>query len=114
MGLIYFLNAVKFIHPTKKFSNPCLARDYVKQIGGFDEVIDVRSPAEFEEDHVPGASEYCCASLINLQTNQSLYLFAVKHNSLNNISVNLPVLDNAQRAEVGTLHNSRVKWHIVE
>ncbi|MGH1343370.1 MAG: tRNA 2-selenouridine(34) synthase MnmH [Nannocystales bacterium] len=39
----------------------------------FDEVIDVRSPSEFAEDHVPGA-------------------------------VNLPVLDDAQRAEVGTLY----------
>lgn len=39
----------------------------------FDEVIDVRSPAEFAEDHIPGA-------------------------------VNLPVLDNAERAEVGTLY----------
>ena len=28
------------------------------------------------------------------------------------IAVNLPVLNNAERAEVGTLHNSRVKWHI--
>ena len=37
----------------------------------FDEIIDVRSPSEFEEDHVPGA-------------------------------VNLPVLDDAQRVEVGT------------
>ncbi len=37
----------------------------------FDEIIDVRSPSEFAEDHVPGA-------------------------------VNLPVLDDAQRAEVGT------------
>jgi len=51
-------------------------REYVRQIGGFDEVIDVRSPAEFEDDHIPGA-------------------------------INLPVLDNAERAEVGTLHNSR-------
>ena len=39
----------------------------------FDMVIDVRSPGEFAEDHVPGA-------------------------------VNLPVLDNAERAEVGTLY----------
>ena len=31
-------------------------RDYVCQIGGFDEIIDVRSPAEFEDDHIPGAS----------------------------------------------------------
>ena len=35
--------------------------------------IDVRSPAEFAEDHIPGA-------------------------------INAPVLDNAERAEVGTLH----------
>ncbi|MBV1861240.1 MAG: tRNA 2-selenouridine(34) synthase MnmH [Nannocystaceae bacterium] len=40
-------------------------------LGAFDEVIDVRSPSEFAEDHVPGA-------------------------------VNLPVLDDAQRVEVGT------------
>ena len=39
----------------------------------FDEVIDVRSPAEFEQDHLPGA-------------------------------MNLPVLDNTQRTEVGTLY----------
>ena len=40
---------------------------------GFDDVIDVRSPAEFVEDHIPGA-------------------------------INLPALDNAQRAEVGTIY----------
>ncbi len=40
---------------------------------GFDEVIDVRSPAEYAEDHVPGA-------------------------------VSLPVLSDAQRAEVGTIY----------
>jgi len=39
----------------------------------FDMVIDVRSPAEFAEDHLPGA-------------------------------VNLPVLSNAERAEVGTIY----------
>lgn len=39
----------------------------------FSEVIDVRSPAEFAEDHIPGA-------------------------------VNLPVLNNEERAEVGTLY----------
>lgn len=39
----------------------------------FDDIIDVRSPAEFAEDHVPGA-------------------------------INLPVLDDAQRAEVGTIY----------
>ena len=40
---------------------------------GFDDVIDVRSPAEFAEDHWPGA-------------------------------INLPVLSNEERAEVGTLY----------
>lgn len=40
---------------------------------GFDEIIDVRSPAEFAEDHIPGA-------------------------------INLPVLDNAERARVGTIY----------
>lgn len=39
----------------------------------FDEVIDVRSPSEYAEDHVPGA-------------------------------VNLPVLDDAERARVGTVY----------
>lgn len=39
----------------------------------FDEVIDVRTPLEFEEDHLPGAR-------------------------------NLPVLNNEQRVEVGTLY----------
>jgi tRNA 2-selenouridine synthase len=40
---------------------------------GFDTVIDVRSPAEFAEDHVPGA-------------------------------INLAVLDNDERARVGTIY----------
>lgn len=39
----------------------------------FDQIIDVRTPAEFAEDHIPG-------------------------------SINCPVLDNAQRIEVGTLY----------
>ncbi len=39
----------------------------------YDEIIDVRSPSEFAEDHIPGA-------------------------------INLPVLDNAERAEVGTIY----------
>lgn len=39
----------------------------------FDTIIDVRSPAEFAEDHIPGA-------------------------------INCPVLDDAQRAEIGTLY----------
>lgn len=30
----------------------------VAQLDGFDEVIDVRSPAEFDEDHIPGAVNY--------------------------------------------------------
>ncbi len=39
----------------------------------YDMIIDVRSPAEFADDHLPGA-------------------------------VNLPVLDNDQRAKIGTIH----------
>jgi len=40
---------------------------------GFATILDVRSPAEFAEDHIPGA-------------------------------INLPVLNNAERAEVGTIY----------
>ena len=43
---------------------------------GFDTVIDVRSPAEFAEDHLPGA-------------------------------INLPVLDDAERAQVGTIYKQQ-------
>ncbi len=45
----------------------------IAQLAGFDTIIDARSPAEFAEDHLPGA-------------------------------VNWPVLDDAQRVEVGTLY----------
>ena len=47
---------------------------------GFDDIIDVRSPSEFAEDHLPGA-------------------------------INLPVLSDEQRAEVGTIYvqNSRLE-----
>jgi tRNA 2-selenouridine synthase len=48
----------------------------VAQLPGFDEIIDVRSEAEFAEDHVPGA-------------------------------INCPVLDNDQRARVGTIYKQR-------
>ena len=48
-------------------------RSPLADVGGFDEIIDVRSPAEFAEDHIPGA-------------------------------INCPVLDDAQRSEVGTLY----------
>ena len=43
---------------------------------GFDALIDVRSPAEYAEDHLPGA-------------------------------INLPVLDDAQRATVGTIYKQQ-------
>ncbi len=39
----------------------------------YDDIIDVRSPSEFAQDHIPGA-------------------------------INLPVLDDAERAEIGTLY----------
>ena len=42
-------------------------------LGAFDDIIDVRSPAEFVEDQVPGA-------------------------------INLPVLDNEERARIGTIY----------
>jgi tRNA 2-selenouridine synthase len=45
----------------------------VDRIDEFAEIIDVRSPAEFIDDHVPGA-------------------------------ISAPVLDNEQRAQIGTLH----------
>ena len=48
-----------------------LAEIGVGALSGFDTIIDVRSPSEFAEDHLPGA-------------------------------INLPVLDDAERAEVGT------------
>ena len=48
-------------------------------LAGFDVVIDVRSPGEFAEDHVPGA-------------------------------INLPVLSNAERAEVGEIYVQRDKF----
>lgn len=48
-------------------------RPTVADLASFDEIIDVRSPAEYAEDHIPGA-------------------------------INCPVLDDAQRAEVGTLY----------
>ena len=40
---------------------------------GFDDIIDVRAPAEFAEDHLPGA-------------------------------INLPVLNDAERAQIGTIY----------
>lgn len=51
--------------------NPATAS--ADSLDGFDAIIDTRSPAEFAEDHLPGA-------------------------------INCPVLDDAQRAEVGTLY----------
>jgi tRNA 2-selenouridine synthase len=45
----------------------------VAELDQFDALLDVRSPAEFAEDHVPGA-------------------------------INVPVLDDAERARVGTLY----------
>lgn len=45
----------------------------VSQLSDFDEIIDVRSPTEYAEDHIPGA-------------------------------ISAPVLDDEQRARVGTLY----------
>jgi tRNA 2-selenouridine synthase len=45
-------------------------------IGDYDTIIDVRSPSEFSEDHIPGA-------------------------------ISCPVLDDAERAEVGTIYKQQ-------
>ena len=50
-----------------------LERADLASLAGFDAVIDVRSPAEFAQDHAPGA-------------------------------INLPVLGNDERAQVGTIY----------
>lgn len=50
-----------------------LARYFAPDRPAFDVVIDVRSPGEFADDHIPGA-------------------------------INLPVLSDAERAEVGTIY----------
>ncbi len=52
---------------------PIACDEALAQLARFDAILDVRSPGEFAEDHVPGA-------------------------------LNVPVLDDAQRAEVGTLN----------
>jgi tRNA 2-selenouridine synthase len=62
------MNQVKSTHSPKQIGVAKLT-----QIGEFDEIIDVRSPAEFTQDHLPGA-------------------------------VNYPVLDDAERARVGTIY----------
>ncbi len=54
-------------------SHPAPFSATVDQLGDFDSIIDVRSPSEFAEDHLPGA-------------------------------INCPVLDDEERARVGTLY----------
>ena len=56
-------------------SNPHILKldQFLSELDRFDLVIDVRSPAEFALDHIPGA-------------------------------VNYPVLDNDERAKIGTLY----------
>ena len=56
-------------------SNPQILRrdQFLAELDSFDCIIDVRSPAEFALDHIPGA-------------------------------VNFPVLDNEERAQIGTLY----------
>jgi tRNA 2-selenouridine synthase len=46
------------------------------ELAAFDDILDARSPAEFAEDHLPGA-------------------------------LNVPVLDDAERAQVGTVYKQR-------
>ncbi|HZX29490.1 MAG TPA: tRNA 2-selenouridine(34) synthase MnmH [Telluria sp.] len=49
------------------------AQDAMARLDSYDAIIDVRSPSEFAEDHLPGA-------------------------------INLPVLDDEERAQVGTIY----------
>lgn len=58
--------------PDARVATPLTLED----LRGFDEVLDARSPAEYREDHLPGA-------------------------------VNVPTLDDAERALVGTLYAER-------
>jgi len=53
---------------------PIAIDDAVDGLDRFDSVVDARSPAEFAEDHLPGA-------------------------------INAPVLDDGERALIGTIHN---------
>lgn len=64
---------MKRIHPVLSPKAESSVPATVADLAAFDEIIDVRSPGEFAEDHVPGA-------------------------------INLPVLDDAERARVGTLY----------
>lgn len=57
---------------------------YTRELWGrepcpYDDIVDVRSPGEYAEDHIPGA-------------------------------VNLPVLDDTQRAEVGTIYKQQTAF----
>lgn len=52
---------------------PIACDEALAQLAQFDAILDVRSPGEYAEDHIPGA-------------------------------LSVPVLDDAERAEVGTLH----------
>jgi tRNA 2-selenouridine synthase len=59
--------------PVQAPAKAAAPRVTVDELDGYDALIDTRSPAEYAEDHIPGA-------------------------------LNLPVLDDAQRARVGTIY----------
>lgn len=61
------------MHPPRAAVSRAPLSVTVAQLAEFDEIIDVRSPSEFADDHIPGA-------------------------------INCPVLDDQQRAEVGTIY----------
>jgi tRNA 2-selenouridine synthase len=65
----WLIHPAGFFEVSLRYNEPVT----VAQLAGFDEVIDVRSEAEFAEDHIPGA-------------------------------INCPVLDNRERAHVGTIY----------
>ena len=56
-------NWVNFTSDTTPFTKMLFRTANLTQLGEFDEIIDVRTPAEFSEDHIPGAIN--CAVLSN-------------------------------------------------
>jgi tRNA 2-selenouridine synthase len=74
-GAIRIARKDQLMHDLRPVRNDQLPAESFRHtdLAAFDAVIDVRSPAEYAEDHIPGA-------------------------------VNHPVLDDAERAQVGTLH----------
>lgn len=68
-----YVNASFIPLPAMKYPAVLSFSEILPRLQQFDTIIDVRSPAEFAEDHIPGA-------------------------------INCPVLDDAQRVQIGTMY----------